>query len=180
MIVNELTVFASLTVRFLRGVCQVLRSAQRLTVSRPGFASARHRNVRWLPAISPRWVRRPWSSFLGWRARREGVPLRRAPARTLALTCSGSSPFGSGSGAYVARCHMRRHICGGSLGRSRSLLRLGCARCLRTPCPTLGLHLLWVGTGHCTVFVLAQLPRPVLLVSLSPRSARLEAGASTL
>ena len=30
MIVNELTVFASLTVRFLRGVCQVLRSAQRL------------------------------------------------------------------------------------------------------------------------------------------------------
>eukprot|EP01043_Picozoa_sp_COSAG02_P086894 COSAG02_NODE_24271_length_693_cov_1.161616_1_plen_49_part_10 len=27
MIVNELTVFASLTVRFLRGVCQVLRSA---------------------------------------------------------------------------------------------------------------------------------------------------------
>eukprot|EP01046_Picozoa_sp_COSAG06_P072602 COSAG06_NODE_21314_length_761_cov_1.116314_1_plen_71_part_10 len=40
MIVNELTVFASLTVRFLRGVCQVLRSAQRLTVSRPGLASA--------------------------------------------------------------------------------------------------------------------------------------------
>ena len=43
MIVNELTVFASLTVRFLRGVCQVLRSAQRLTVSRPGIASARQR-----------------------------------------------------------------------------------------------------------------------------------------
>eukprot|EP01043_Picozoa_sp_COSAG02_P031649 COSAG02_NODE_2075_length_9928_cov_9.770272_9_plen_209_part_00 len=43
MIVNELTVFASLTVRFLRGVCQVLRSAQRLTVSRPGFAGARQR-----------------------------------------------------------------------------------------------------------------------------------------
>eukprot|EP01043_Picozoa_sp_COSAG02_P020692 COSAG02_NODE_1026_length_15134_cov_382.979714_8_plen_264_part_00 len=43
MIVNELTVFASLTVRFLRGVCQVLRSAQRLTVSRPGLASARQR-----------------------------------------------------------------------------------------------------------------------------------------
>eukprot|EP01043_Picozoa_sp_COSAG02_P004242 COSAG02_NODE_109_length_36250_cov_121.168903_13_plen_189_part_00 len=43
MIVNELTVFASLTVRFLRGVCQVLRSAQRLTVPRPGLASARQR-----------------------------------------------------------------------------------------------------------------------------------------
>ena len=43
MIVHELTVFASLTVRFLRGVCQVLRSAQRLTVSRPGLASARQR-----------------------------------------------------------------------------------------------------------------------------------------
>jgi hypothetical protein len=43
LIVNELTVFASLTVRFLRGVCQVLRSAQRLPVSRPGLASARQR-----------------------------------------------------------------------------------------------------------------------------------------
>ena len=100
--------------------------------------------------------------------------------RTLALTCSGSSPSGSGSGVSAARCRMRRHICGDSLGRSRSSLRLGCARCSRTLCPALELCLLPVGTGHFTVFVLAQLLRPVLLASLSLRSARSVAGASAL
>ena len=66
MIVNELTVFASLTVRApQRGLSSVAlcatpdRFAPWLCQRAPTHSVALPSGVRWLPATSPRWVRRP-------------------------------------------------------------------------------------------------------------------------